>query len=388
MMERARIVLGNSTLAGYPEAGGLWLGFLQHFLGLKALGHDVYWLESLYSTGDDALDQRLIATFLERMAEFGLDDRCVLALHQRSARVCDLKSASVYGLGPARARALIASADVLWNFGSALPAGLRDEFRCLKVLVDGDPGHLQVSALSWDIGLQAHDVFLTVGTNIHAAGCRVPTLDRTWHTFVPPVHLPMWTVDLSRTESAPVTSVTQWSWGEVWLGEEVLSTGKRDAYLRYLDLPCRTKVPFELAANLDPSDTEDRQLLKSHGWQLADPHVVASTPAGYQDYIRRSCAELSCPKPIYRELRTGWVSDRSACYLASGRPVLAEDTGFTVHLPSGTGLISFHSADEALEGVAAITRDYERHRRAARAFAEEHLDAAHVLGGMLAACGF
>ena len=120
---------------------------------------------------------------------------------------------------------------------------------------------------------------------------------------------------------------------------------------------------------------------------MADPQQVARSPAAYADYIRRSRAEISCPKPIYRELKTGWLSDRSAAYLASGRPVLAEDTGLSDHLPTGEGLLVFRNLEEAVAGVADIDAHYQRHCRAARMFAEEHLDSARCLTRMLALCG-
>src|SRR5262249_9690875 len=154
----------------------------------------------------------------------------------------------------------------------------------------------------------------------------------------------------------------------------VLSTSKRDAYLQYVELPRRADRAFELAANMDPTDdTGDRELLLSHGWQLRHPHKVAGSPALYQQYIRHSRAEISCSKPIYRELKTGWVSDRSACYLASGRPVLAEDTGFSDVLPTGEGLLTFNSLEEAIAGAREIDAHYQRHRRSARKVAEEYL---------------
>ena len=118
-----------------------------------------------------------------------------------------------------------------------------------------------------------------------------------------------------------------------------------------------------------------------------DPHQVAASPAAYADYVRRSRAEISCPKPIYRELQTGWLSDRSAAYLASGRPVLAGDSGLSHHLPTGEGLLMFRDLEEAVVGVAEIDAHYERHCRAARMFAEEHLDSGRCLSKMLALCG-
>jgi hypothetical protein len=215
----------------------------------------------------------------------------------------------------------------------------------------------------------------------------VPTLGVGWTGFLQFVYLPMWRAAPDPGPRAPFTSVTQWNWGELWLGDRVLSVAKRDAYLRYVELPRVSGRPFELAANIHPDDaTGDRELLASHGWRLTDPHVVAASPARYRDYIARSRAEISCPKPIYRELGTGWFSDRSACYLASGRPVLAEETGFSEALPTGGGLVAFRDLDEARAGVAAIDADYERHSRAARELAEAYLDSRRVLESMLAAC--
>ncbi len=146
--------------------------------------------------------------------------------------------------------------------------------------------------------------------------------------------------------------------------------------------------PFELAVNLHPHDrTGDRELLRAAGWRLVHPYRVAGTVSGYQRYLRRSRAELGCPKPIHRELRTGWFSDRSACYLASGRPVLIEDTGLSDHLPTGEGLLVFRDMAEAVAGVEEIDRNYARHQRAARRLAEDLLDSRRCLTAMLAACG-
>jgi hypothetical protein len=168
----------------------------------------------------------------------------------------------------------------------------------------------------------------------------------------------------------------------------VLSVSKRDAYLGYLTLPQKTTHPFELAANIHPrDDTGDRELLLAHDWKLVDPHRVAGSPAHYQRYIKRSRGEFQCPKPIHKCLRTGWFSDRSACYLATGRPVLAEDTGFSDHLPTGRGLLTFHSLEEAFAGIAEIDGNYGKHMRAARQLAEEYLDSKKWLPIMLAACG-
>ena len=152
----------------------------------------------------------------------------------------------------------------------------------------------------------------------------------------------------------------------------------------YLGLPRRAGRAFELAVNLAPDDrTGDRERLLANGWRLVHPHVVAGSPSHYQRYLAASRAEIACPKPIHRELRTGWFSDRSACYLASGRPVLFEDTGTGAWLPAGRGLILVRGVEEAAAAVAAIDADWARHSRAAREIAAEFLDARRCLPAML-----
>ena len=382
-----RIVLGNSSLAAYPEGGGHWSCFLQYFLGLADLGHDVYWFEVLYSSGDPARDRGQVTAFFERMATAGMQARCALFLHDQAfgRDTADPEHARILGQTREKAEDIAASADLLWNFANALKPPLLMRFKT-RALVDVDPGVLQLSAQTWDMGQDSHDVFLTVGTKLHDPDCAVPTLGRTWHGFVPPVYLPMWQVQPDPGSAAPFTTVTQWNWEEI-ADDPALSVSKRQAFLRYLNLPRRTGRNFELAANIHPDDrTGDRELLHDHGWRLAHAHDVAGSPEAYRRYIAASRAEIGCPKPIFKTLRTGWLSDRSASYLASGRPVLAEDTGVSDHYPTGSGLVTFKTLEEAAAGAAAIDADYQHHSRAARAFAEEFLDSRRSLTAMLAAC--
>ncbi len=383
-MARARIVLANACICGYPQGGGVWTVFLQYILGLQALGYEVLFLEVVRGTGDREQDDMLAARFFERMREYGVAEHCAVLRVAKDALVA-IRSGEMLGKSDIEVQTFIEDADLLWNMCGAL--GNSPVLASVKrrVFVDLDPGHLQVSALSCDLGLESHDAFLTVGGKLHDPDCEVPTLGFNWRRFLPFVHLPMWTPDLSGTGEA-FTSVTQWTWGELHLKERVLSTSKRDGYLRFVELPKLAKRPFELAANLhyrSPALENDRALLTSNGWSLADPHTVAGSPRAYQQYITRSRAEISCPKPIFRELRTGWVSDRSACYLASGRPVLAEDTGFSDVLPTGEGLLSFRDMDSALAGVTEITVNYARHSRRARELAVEYMSADKVLEEMI-----
>ena len=236
-----------------------------------------------------------------------------------------VETCDAYGMSSDRLKEIAHDADLLWNFSCSLRQPLLSLFK-RRVLIDGDPGHLQVSALTWDMGIDDHHVFLSTGTKLHDADCEVPTLGVKWHQFVQFVYMPMWNVAPDPGEDAPFSSVTQWTWEYLDLKGRALSVSKRDAYLRYIDLPERVRRSFELAANIHSNDpTGDRELLLKMGWKLVNPHRVARSPSIYQNYIKQSRAEFSCPKPIHRELKSGWFSDRSACYLASGRPVLAED---------------------------------------------------------------
>ena len=379
------IVLGEGSLAKYPEGGGHWTWFLQYPLGLRALGHDVFWFEVLPSTGDDDKDQRLIKIFFERATQYGLAESCaLLVLNEGDTE--PLENGTAYGKTKERIKEIVRSADVLWNFCCAFRGSLLSLFR-RRVLIDVDPGHLQVSALQCeDMGIHDHDAFLTVGGKLHDPDCEVPTLELTWHRFDPFVYLPMWEVTPDPGPLAPFTSVTQWTWEELWLDGRVLSVSKRSAYLKYARLPQLARRPFELAVNIGQNDiTNDRELLRSCGWKVADPHEVTGSPSSYQQYIAGSRAEILCPKPIYRELKTGWFSDRSVCYLASGRPVIAEDTGFSERIPVGNGLLAFHNIEEAAAAVADIDSNYARHSRAARELAEEFFNYRRCLDVMLAA---
>lgn len=383
---RVRIVLGGGFLAVYPQGGGHWSVFLQYLLGLRALGHDVFWLEVMRSSGNPGRDRYLIRAFFQRMARYGFKGCCALLLHRPGAGPASLSSARAFGMSKRRIQTIIQEADLLWNFCWAIREPLLSLFR-RRALVDLDPGHLQVSAMGQETDIQAHDVFLTVGLRMDAPGCEVPALGVRWRPFLPIVYLPMWESAAAPGRRAPFTSVTHWTWEELQLNGRVYSVSKRSAYFKYVEIPRRTGRPFELAVHLHPKDTTgDRELLKGYGWRLIHPYRAVRSPAAYQRFIRNSRAEFACPKPIHVQLRTGWFSDRSAAYLASGRPVLAEDTGFSGYLPAGEGLLAFQNLEEAVAGVERIDARYAFHSRAARAFAEEFLDFRRNLGAMLAIC--
>jgi hypothetical protein len=387
MASGVRIVLGNNSLAKYPDGGGHWTWFLQYALGLTALGHDLFVLESLLSSGNEAEDRRRIEIFFNRMDQYQLRERCALLLYPKTLDVQELETAQLYGRSREQILETIRSADLMWNLACSVRQPMLSRFK-RRVLIDVDPGHLQISALTWEMDIQDHQALLTVGRKIHDPDCGVPTLGLKWQSFAPFVYLPMWQAAPDPGRDAAFSSVTHWTWEELNYQGRVVSVSKRAAYLRYAELPKRARRSFHLAAYIIAEDkTGDRELLETNGWTVLDPRRTVATPEDYREFIIRSRAEIQCPKPIHPQLRTGWFSDRSACYLASGRPVLAEDTGFGEHLPTGEGLLQFSNIDEAVAGVAAIDADYARHSRAARRIAEEHLDSRRWLPAMLAASG-
>ncbi len=386
-MSHLRLVLGSGSLARYSQAGGHWNVLLQYLLGLTALGHDATLLELVWSTGDSQRDHQMIYGFFDRLQCHGLGENAVVLLFDKDCEEYDLRFATTYGRSYSETKALINTADMFWNICAAAQQPLLDEFR-YPVLIDLDPGHLQVSVPQQnDIRIDKHQRYLTVGLNINEPDCEVPKLGHEWHTFRPFVHIPSWPQPHRPHLASPFSSVTHWNWGELWLDDRILSISKRDAYLRYLQLPQRASGSFELAIQIHPDDRSgDRELLETHGWQLTDPWKVAASPEAYQSYLQHSRAEICCAKPIYQELRTGWFSDRSVAYLASGRPVLAEDTGYSAHLPTGMGIVAFNDLDGAVAGVADINDNYSQHTRAARELAESLFDARGCLEQMLTAC--
>jgi hypothetical protein len=379
------IALANAKLANYLQGGGHWMWFLQYPLGLRAMGHRVLWLEVLPSSGDGDRDRSLVKGFFERLAAYGLErDAAVMVVERAPMR--SLQEAEVYGKSREEIAALARDADLLWNYWYALQEPFLAAFK-RRAFIDVDPGHLHVCVAEGALTLPGHDVYLTVGSKLGDADCRVPGLGLRWRAFRPFVYLPLWEVAPNVASHAPFTSITQWTWEELRWKDRLFSVSKRTAYLKYVRLPEIAQRPFELAANIGSGDpTGDRDLLRRHGWTVVDPHQVAGSPSQYRQYIRASRAEFMCPKPIHVEMKTGWFSDRSVAYLASGRPVLAEDTGFSERLPTGAGLIAFRDIKEAAAGVAEIDTSYERHSRAARALAEELFDSRRCLESLLSAC--
>jgi hypothetical protein len=274
--------------------------------------------------------------------------------------------------------AVFERADLLLNFHYAIEPELLGRFR-RTALVDIDPGLLQLWISRGQLTVQPHDHYLTTGETVGRADARFPDCGFPWSHVRPPVCLEQWSAVQSNGARA-MTTVSSWDSSD-WVvgdGEEYENT-KRVAFLPFRELPRHAPSPLELALYLrTEADEEDRRILERHGWRVRDSRAVAGDPIAYRDYIRGSRGEFACAKPSCIRLQNAWVSDRTLCYLASGKPVVIQDTGPSSYLPHGEGMFRFSTLDEAAAALEALDRDYERHARAARALAEAHFDARRV----------
>jgi hypothetical protein len=307
------------------------------------------------------------------MATYGLRDKVIVALD--AAERTDRR---YLGLADADVADLLGSVDLLINFNY----GLRQEVvsACRRsALVDIDPGLLQFWISRRMLTPAAHDTYFTIGETVGRAGSAIPDCGLEWVTIPPAVCLELWPYT-HRPDATAFTTVSSW-WGhKEYVGDAdgYFDNNKRVSYLRFAELPQHTAQPLELALYLAESDEPDRRLLERRGWRVRHSRDVAGSPDAYRGYIQGSRGEFSCTKPSCATFENAWVSDRSVCYLASGKPVVAQDTGPSSYLPDGEGLFRFKTIADAVGAFETINGDYERQCRLARQLAEEHFDATAV----------
>jgi hypothetical protein len=374
----ARIIVGSWAVR-YPLGGNLsWT--LQWLLGFHRLGHDVYLAEKAGypSSCFDPIRQvmsddceygfRTVAELLDR---FGLQNR-----------LCYVDAALAYhGLSRMQIESLFRSADVFVDIGSHGTWMEEAHHTGRRILVDGEPGATQMKMVTAQrIGaiLPEYDCYYSNGANIGTSRSSAPTADREWRPLFNPVVTEVF-ADCPLAPSAPFTTVMNWQ-AHAPLEFEGKRYGQKDAmFPLFLDFPRRTKQPLEIAvAGNVPLDD-----LEAAGWSVRKSHAVTASFDSYWQYIKDSAGEFSVCKQVYVETRSGWFSDRSAAYLAAGRPVVLQDTGFSDHLPCGRGLFAVDSVDQAADAIERIRSNYEAHSKAAHEIAREFLDAGKVLGHFL-----
>lgn len=365
----------SANAIGYPQGGGHLWGYLNWALGLHALGCRVVWLEGVNPLLPADEIRSHVAALKTRLARYGLAEHLALcsrtdaALPTSAAEGClDLDAA--------------AEADLLLNLRYGLLPAVVGRFQ-RTALVDIDPGLLQCWLSAGHFVLPRHDLYFSTGETVGQPGARFPDAGLEWHHAPPCVALDWWPPHPADADAA-FTTVSHW-YADEWVvdADGPYRNDKRTGFLPYLDLPHRTAQPLELALCLNADDAAERAALRQRGWRLRDAAIVAGTPWDYRHYVQASLGEFSCVKPSCVRLANAWISDRTLCYLASGKPAVVQHTGPSRFLPDADGLFRFRGPAEAVRQLETVSADYECQCRQARALVEEYLDAKTVVGTVL-----
>lgn len=363
----------SGMVAGVPRQGGATWAVLQYLIGLRRLGCELFFFEPVDLGAHDA--QESVRYCAEVMDRFGFGDRWSLL---------PTRAGEPVGLSRRQTREAAGAADLLINVSGMLTDPDILDRVPVRVFLDLDPAFIQLwhAVDGVDMRLDAHTRFVTVADVIGDPACPIPTCGRSWIATLPPVVLEEWPSATTPAGDA-LTTVAHWR-GYGSIHHEGVHYGQKvHSWRSVMDLPEMTTERFEPALEIDPGDAADVRALRQHGWRVRDPLAVAGTPDDYRRFVQGSWAELGVAKSGYVVSGSGWFSDRSACYLASGRPVIAQDTGLGRRLPTGRGLFAFADANDALDAIEQLRSDYAAHRAAARKIAEEYLDSDLLLGHLL-----
>jgi len=392
MNKKKIIVLG--FMGGCPIAGVIWQ-HIHYIVGLQRLGHEVYYAEDTSNypynpvTLDFSADFSYAAETLGKLArQYGFDGRwAYCARYKEPFAIAGLERQALFNV--------YKEADCALNIcGSHL---INEELASIRhlIYVETDPGVEQIKVDKGDRDtihhLRHHQHLFTFGESIGTAAFPVPLHGFEWLPTRQPVVTDFWRGNEEKLEPLPqalLTSICNWSTAGrkdiVWRGSNYLWS-KSDSFLRFVEAPRRAGQHVELAADI--ADKSELEVFLNNNWKVIPPYELSISWDRYRDYIRNSNGEFTCAKDQYVRLNTGWFSDRTACYLAAGRPAITQETGFTAHYGGKAGLLSFSTMDEIIEAVAAISLDYERHSRAALAIAREIFEAEKVLKDLLERAG-
>jgi hypothetical protein len=383
---KPKVIVVLGIMGCLPVAGtGVAWNTMQHLLGLRRLGYDVYYVEATgvwpfnATTDDCTFPVTYIRTLLSR---FGFQHKWAYVAAHSDGRC--------YGLSAPQVKDLYARADAIVNlFGGTV---LREEhLRCpIRIYLETDPVVHQIRIANGDqkyidlIG--AHTTLFSWGANYGEPDCGVPIAHFTYKPTNAPVVLDYWQAPCEPA-ARRFTTVGHWdqSVKDLEYNGECYSWSKHREFLKVLELPRRTTQEFSLALAID--DPVTVQMLKSYGWHVEDAYEASKTLESYRQYIWRSRGEFTVAKDMNVRLRSGWFSERSACYLAAGKPVITQETGFSKFLPTGLGLFAFRSLTDILPAIEAINSDYQKHSQAAKDIAAEYFDAEKVLRQMMSEAG-
>lgn len=383
------IVFG--IIAWYPLAGVVYQ-CLHYLTGLRRLGYDPYYVEdSLRQVYDPRVNDYTpdargnLALLAGILGAHGFGDRWAF----RGLDPVGWSQGQCFGMTEGQLRSLYREADALLNITGGNE--IREEHRACprRIYVESDPFSTQVRVAQGDERtialLAAHDLHFSFGENLGAPDCDVPVGRFRWLPTRQPVDLDLW-ANPHHAPGEAYNTITTWQnkgEGITYRGDTYYWTKDRE-FMKVLDLPRRCTAPFELAAGVDEPV---RSLLRNHGWRTTDSVHISGDADRYRTYIQRARGEFTVARDQYVRPRTGWFSDRSACYLAAGRPVITQETGFSNFLPTGKGLFPFRTMEDIVAAVEAIERDYDGHCRAAWEIAAEYFAAEKVIGSLLDRAG-
>jgi hypothetical protein len=379
------IVLG--IMGRTPVAGVGWQ-MLHYIEGIRRLGHDAYYVEDTQTwpynpetaVSDSAYSVKYIASL---MTWCGLGDHWAF---------CDVsQGGQVHGLSQLQLSTLFKEADAIINVTGSSELTEAHRRIPVRVYLETDPGVPQIEIAQGNHYttdfLAAHTHHFTFAENYGQEGSRLPVGPFDYQPTRQPVVLDWWQANGIRLgASSSFTTIASWHQSnDIFWNGETYTWSKDREFLRFIDLPARSGQPFELA--LSCCEVNDIALLESYGWKVSEAGSLTKDILPYRNFIAGSRAEFTVTKDQYVRLRTGWFSDRSACYLAAGRPVITQDTRFGKFLPTGEGLFAFNTEEDILAALEAINSNYERQSRAARAVAEEYFKAEAVVGRLLEEIG-
>jgi hypothetical protein len=382
------IIIVFGILFWFPLAGVTYQ-FLHFLLGLRRLGYDPFYIED---SGRWIYDPKLndlspdaggnLNAVVPVLEAHGFKDRWAFRGNYPGGKC--------YGMTEERILQLYRDADAFLNVTGAQE--LREEqLACRRrIYVETDPVAAEIKVAQGDpvtvTALAAHDTHFTYGGNFGRPDCRVPLNRFHWLPTVQPVALDLWKNNLAAADGAAFNTIATWHHkGKdiVFKGEKYYWSKDRE-FKKFLDLPKHRATSFELAVG---ADTRTRRLLTENGWRITDPIKLSSDLTSYREFIVKSRGEFTVAKDQNIRLRSGWFSDRSACYLAASRPVIVQDTAFGSYLPTGKGLFAFQTMDDILKAIDEIESDYAGNCRAAREIAQEHFDAGKVLASLMNRAG-
>jgi hypothetical protein len=376
------VFLGCGFAAKYLQGGGNFSVPLQWMLGLCRLKVDAIWVELLPATQNARDDRAKIDNFQRQLREHGLAGRYCLLYQKPANDAHELAGIRCIGISKRELLDRLAGPNMLLNLSYSIHPPLLLQFE-QRIFCDLDPSEIFYWMTQVEMGQSHHHEFWTIGLNLHGQDCRLPESRLKWKTFYPLVDTELFRRQ-PRPPASKFTTIGQWYWsGAVEVAGEFPDLSKKFAFEKYLDLPrLVAQARFELAMNINANDPERTRLLKN-GWHIVDPHRVARTPRRYRSYIASALGEFTAIKGVDVTWKTGWVSDRAAAFVASGRPVVTEDTGAANYLPLESGFRFVDGEDEAVAAVKEILSDWPKLSRQARRCAMEVFDSVKNLGKIL-----